>query len=51
MYSLDCEYFDNEYESLEELIEGVLGCGMDPSYQITFNGQMTGETLADLLIE
>ena len=49
MYSLDCEYYDREFPTLELLIEDILTSGMDPNYEITFNGVSTGELAADLL--
>jgi len=48
MYSLDCEYFDNEFVSLSELEEYCKNNGMDPNYEITKDGKGTGETLWDL---
>jgi hypothetical protein len=49
MYSLDCSYYTAEFETLDELIEAVMINGMDPNYQITFNGERTGEQLIDLI--
>jgi len=49
MYSLDCSYFNAEFDTREELIEAVMINGMDPLYEITFNGEGTGEQLIDLI--
>jgi hypothetical protein len=49
MYSLDCSYFKAEFETLEELIESVIINGMDPSYEVTLNGEGTGEQIFDLI--
>jgi hypothetical protein len=49
MYSLDCSYFKAEFETLEELIESVIINGMDPNYEVTFNGEGTGEQIFDLI--
>ena len=49
MYSLDCSYYTVEFNTLEELIEAVMLGGMDPSYEVTFNGEGTGEQLIDLI--
>ena len=49
MYSLDCSYYTNEFETIEELIEAVMINGMDPNYEITFNGEGTGEQLIDII--
>lgn len=49
MYSLDCSYFKEEFNSLQELIDRVMYSGMDPSYEITKNGEGTGEFAIDLI--
>ena len=49
MYSLDCSYFKKEFSSIDELINSIYGSGMDPNYEITFNGKGTGEMLVDFL--
>jgi hypothetical protein len=49
MYSLNCSYYTVEFETLEELIEAVMLGGMDPSYEVTFNGVGTGEYLNELI--
>ena len=50
MYSLDCSYFKEEFNSLEELIDRVMYSGMDPSYEVTKNGKGTGEFLEDFIV-
>jgi hypothetical protein len=50
MYSLDCSYFKEEFETLQELIDRVMYSGMDPSYEITKNGKGTGEYLEDFIV-
>ena len=49
MYSLNCSYFTAEFDTREELIEAVMINGMDPLYEITFNGEGTGEQIFDLI--
>ena len=49
MYSLDCSYYTAEFETIDELIEAVMLNGMDPNYEITFNGEGIGEQLIDLI--
>jgi hypothetical protein len=49
MYSLDCSYYTAEFETLDELIEAVMINGMDPNYQITKDGKLTGEIAIDLI--
>ncbi len=50
MYSLDCSYFKEEFNSLGELIDRVIYSGMDPSYEITKDGKGTGEILEDFIV-
>ena len=49
MYSLDCSYYTAEFETLDELIEAVMINGMDPNYEVTFNGKGMGENISDYL--
>jgi len=49
MYSLDCDYFVEEFSSIEKLIYYVEQVGMDPNYEITRNGKLTGEYLSELI--
>jgi hypothetical protein len=49
MYSLKCSYYQKEFITIDELIDDVMLSGMDPNYEITFNGQATGEQVSDLL--
>ena len=50
MYSLDCSYYKKEFNSIDELIDDVITSGMDPNYEITHDGETTGEMLADLIV-
>ena len=49
MYSLKCSYYDKSFRSIEELIDDVISSGMDPNYEITYNGKGTGEELISLI--
>jgi len=49
MYSLDVSYFVEEFNTIEELIDYVIQCGMDPNHEITHNGKPTGEFAIDLI--
>tara|TARA_B100000927_G_scaffold279992_1_gene264053 strand:+ start:1896 stop:2066 length:171 start_codon:yes stop_codon:yes gene_type:complete len=49
MYSLDCEYYEEEFDTLEELIENVIASGMDPNYEVTRNGTGIGELAFDFI--
>lgn len=50
MYSLDCSYYKAEFPTLGDLIAHIMISGMDPNYEITFNGKKTGEIAVDLLV-
>jgi hypothetical protein len=49
MYSLDCEYYTKEFLSIDALLTDIAISGMDPNYEITYNGKPTGELAIDLL--
>lgn len=49
MYSLDCNYFEHEFTSVDELIDYIVMNGMDPNYEITKDGKSTGELAIDLI--
>ena len=49
MYSLDCIYYTKQFNTLNELLTDIVLSGMDPSYEITFNGKPTGELAIDLI--
>ena len=50
MYSLDCEYYDKEFETLDELLQDILDSGMDGSYEVTKDGKSIGETAFDFIV-
>jgi len=50
MYSLNCKYYDREFETVDELVDDVISSGMDPNYEITYNGLGKGEYVIDLLV-
>ena len=49
MYSLDCDYYKKEFNTVDELVDDVMMSGMDPNYEITRNGKCTGEMVIDLI--
>ena len=49
MYSLNCDYYTREFSTIDELINDVISSGMDPNYEITYNGVSTGELAIDLI--
>tara|TARA_R110001592_G_scaffold8840_1_gene47868 strand:- start:305 stop:460 length:156 start_codon:yes stop_codon:yes gene_type:complete len=49
MYSLDVGYFVEKFDTIEELIDYVVQCGMDPNHEITRNGRLTGELAIELI--
>ncbi len=50
MYSLECNYYEKQFFSLDELINDAINSGMDPNYNIIFNGKRTGDMLIDYII-
>ena len=48
-YSVDCSYYNKEFNSIDELIDDIASSGMDPNYEITCNGINTGELAIELL--
>lgn len=50
MYSLDCSYYKKEFNTIDELINDVTISGMDPNYEITYNGKPTGEMAIELIM-
>lgn len=50
MYSLKCNYYSKEFSTLDALISDVMQSGMDPNYEITFNGRPTGEMAIDHIV-
>ena len=49
MYSLDCMYYGAEFKCIGDLIAHIVISGMDPDYEITFNGKGIGQNAIDLL--
>ena len=49
MYSLDCSYYTKSFTTLNELIDDVTISGMDPNYEVTFNGEGMGENAIDYI--
>ena len=50
MYSLDCSYYTESFDTINQLIDDVVSSGMDPNYEITRNGVKTGEEVIDLIV-
>jgi len=50
MYSLNCSYYDKEFDSIMDLINDVMISGMDPNYEITKNGKGIGEEVIDYIM-
>ena len=48
-YSLDCSYYNKKFITLDELLDDIASSGMDPNYEITCNGNNTGELAIELL--
>lgn len=50
MYSLKCNYYQREFNTIGELIADILSSGMDPSYEITKNGKGIREMASDFIM-
>ena len=49
MYSLNCDYYDREFDTIDELVDDVISSGMDPNYVIIYNGVGTGSMVIDFI--
>lgn len=49
MYGLNCNYYTKTFPTIWDLVDDIIQSGMDPNYQITFNGKPTGEMAIDLI--
>ena len=49
-YSLDCSYYDKEFDEVNDLINDITSSGMDPNNEITCNGLGTGENAIDYIV-
>ena len=50
MFSLACEYYSKEFNTVGELVDDVISSGMDPNYYITKNGVNIGEMVSDYIV-
>tara|TARA_B110000259_G_C14014689_1_gene400872 strand:+ start:468 stop:629 length:162 start_codon:yes stop_codon:yes gene_type:complete len=48
-YSIDCNYYNKSFNNIDDLINDVSICGMDPNYNILLNGKKTGEQVINLI--
>jgi hypothetical protein len=49
MYSLKCSYYTKEFSSIDELVNDVIISGMDPNYEVIFNGKGMGEEVINYI--
>lgn len=49
MYSLNCDYYKAEFETIGDLISHIMLSGMDPNYEIIKDGKGIGEMAIDLI--
>ena len=49
-FSLDCDYYNEEFDSVNDLINYIASSGMDPNYEITKNNKGTGELAIELMM-
>jgi len=48
-YSLECPYYTQTWDTIDELLDDIISGGMDPNYEITRDGKSTGETAFSLI--
>jgi len=48
-YHLNCPYYKKQFRTIYELLDDIVLSGMDPNYEITKNGKLTGLTAAEAL--
>ena len=49
MYSLKCSYYTKQFSLIDELVNDVIESGMDPNYEVTFNGEGMGEEIINYI--
>ena len=49
MYSLNCDYYDREFDTIDELVDDVVSTRMDANYVIMYNGVGTGSMVIDFI--
>ena len=49
MFSLKCSYYTREFSSIDALVNDVIISGMDPNYEVTFNGEGMGEEVINYI--
>ena len=49
-YSLDCSYYNKSFSNVNDLINDIISSGMDPNYEITWNGIPTTEMASDFIV-
>jgi hypothetical protein len=50
MYSIDCEFYTNKFDSLELLVKDIIISCQDPNYEILKDGIGIGEEVVDFII-
>ena len=50
-FSLDCSYYNKSFSNVNDLINDIISSGMDPNYEITWNGVPTTEMASDFIVE
>ena len=50
MFSLDCSYYTKSFSDVNDLINDIISSGMDPNYEITHNGILTGAMASDFIV-
>ena len=49
-FSLDCSYYNKSFSNVNDLVNDIISSGMDPNYEITWNGIPTSEMASDFIV-
>ena len=49
-FSLDCSYYNKSFSNVNDLVNDIISSGMDPNYEITWNGIPTTEMASDFIV-
>ena len=49
-YSLDCSYYSKSFSNVNDLVNDIISSGMNPNYEITWNGIPTTEMASDFIV-
>jgi hypothetical protein len=48
-YTLKCNYYKKQFNTMQELLDDIISSGMDPNYWVYKNGKSIGSKAIDLI--